>query len=172
VGRTDTDFRSRDILNQHSDTTKYDSDAIYYGAHVGLGYAFDVTQRLGLDVSTKYIWTRQGSDSVVISGDRVSLKSADSQRLRVGGKMSFIVNDYVKPYGGLYWEHEFDSRAKATVNGEKIATPKLRGDTGVGELGLTIKPAKDIPLTFDIGVQGYVGKHEGWTGSLQGKFEF
>ena len=171
AGRTDTDFRSRDITG--TDNTNYDSDSTYYGAHVGVGYAFDVTTRLGLDVSAKYLWTRQTGDSLTLgTGDPVKFKSADSQRLRLGGQMSFIVNDFLKPYGGLYWEHEFDGRARATTYGYSIAAPKLRGDTGAGELGLSIKPAKAMPLSFDIAVQGYVGKREGVTGSLQGKFEF
>ena len=38
--------------------------------------------------------------------------------------------------------------------------------------GLTLKPSKDLPLSFDLGVQGYVGKREGVTGSLQIRFEF
>jgi hypothetical protein len=36
----------------------------------------------------------------------------------------------------------------------------------------TNKPSAAIPLSFDLGVQGYVGKREGVTGSLQAKFEF
>jgi hypothetical protein len=44
--------------------------------------------------------------------------------------------------------------------------------TGMGELGLSLKPSKTLPLSFDLGVQGYVGKREGVTGSLQVKFEF
>jgi hypothetical protein len=48
----------------------------------------------------------------------------------------------------------------------------LRGSTGIGELGLTLKPSKNLPLSFDLGVQGYTGKREGMTGSLQINFEF
>jgi hypothetical protein len=42
----------------------------------------------------------------------------------------------------------------------------------MGELGLTWKPSKTLPLSFDLGVQGYAGKREGVAGSLQVKFEF
>jgi hypothetical protein len=58
------------------------------------------------------------------------------------------------------------------VYGHRIGTPSLRGDTGIGELGLVLKPSKDLPLSFDFGVQGYIGKREGVTGSLQVRFEF
>jgi hypothetical protein len=58
------------------------------------------------------------------------------------------------------------------VNGWNVGTPSLQGDTGMGQLGLSLKPSKDLPLSFDLGVQGYVGKREGVTGSLQLRFEF
>ena len=51
-------------------------------------------------------------------------------------------------------------------------TPDLIGGTGMGELGVTLKPSKDLPLSFDLGIQGYVGKREGVTGSLQVRWEF
>jgi hypothetical protein len=69
-------------------------------------------------------------------------------------------------------QHEFDGRAKATTYGYAIDAPSLRGDTGIGELGLILKPSKNLPLSFDLSVQGYVGKRDGVTGSLQVRFEF
>ena len=55
-------------------------------------------------------------------------------------------------------------------NGHRLPLPQ--GDTGVGELGLTIKPVKDSGFSMDLGVQGYTGVREGVSGSLQLKFEF
>jgi len=37
---------------------------------------------------------------------------------------------------------------------------------------MTLKPSKTLPLSFDLGVQAYVGKRGGVTGSLQRKWEF
>ena len=112
-------------------------------------------------------------DSVKLStGERVKFKDVDSSRLRLGGRFAYAVNEHFSPYVGAAYEHEFDGKARATTNGFDIDAPKLRGDTGMGELGFTLKPAKDIPLSFDLGVQGYVGKREGVTGSLQIRFEF
>jgi hypothetical protein len=53
-----------------------------------------------------------------------------------------------------------------------IDAPKLRGGTGLGEIGLSLKPSPALPLSLDIGVQGYTGKREGVTGALQVKWEF
>ncbi len=73
---------------------------------------------------------------------------------------------------GAAYEHEFDGKAKATTNGYSIDAPSLRGGTVVGEAGLALKPSRTLPLSLDLGVQGYAGKREGVTGSLRVGFEF
>ncbi|MCL2075578.1 MAG: hypothetical protein FWH15_10115, partial [Betaproteobacteria bacterium] len=81
-------------------------------------------------------------------------------------------SDYVSPYVGAYYDYEFGGKVKATANGESIAAPSLKGGTGVGELGLSFAPSRSTPLSIDLGVQGYTGRRQGVTGSLQLKFEF
>ncbi len=70
----------------------------------------------------------------------------DSSRLRSGGRFAYTVNEY--------------------------SAPSLRGDTGIGELGLTWAPSATLPLSVDLGVQGYVGTREGVSGNLQITWEF
>jgi hypothetical protein len=70
------------------------------------------------------------------------------------------------------WEREFDGRARASVNGYALDAPSLRGNTGVAELGLSVRPSQALPLFVDVGAQGYAGKREGVTGTLQARFEF
>ncbi|SBW05730.1 putative Outer membrane autotransporter barrel domain protein [uncultured delta proteobacterium] len=171
LGRTSTDFSSGDIRYNGS-KADFDSDSMYWGAHAGLGYQWSFTEKAMLDLSGKFIWTRQDSDSVSVHGDKVRFKDADSLRTRLGGRFNYAVCDYATPYVGAYWEHEFDGKQRSSVNGVGIGSPDLKGDTGVGELGLTIKPVKDSGFSMDLGVQGYTGVREGVTGSLQLKFEF
>jgi hypothetical protein len=47
----------------------------------------------------------------------------------------------------------------------------MRGDTGFGELGVSLRPGGG-PVTLDLGVQGYFGKREGVSGSLVVRLEF
>ena len=54
----------------------------------------------------------------------------------------------------------------------RLEAPELEVGTGVDELGVTLTPSIDLPLSFDLDVQGYVGTREGVTGSLQVKYEF
>ncbi|GHU04469.1 hypothetical protein FACS1894158_04840 [Betaproteobacteria bacterium] len=160
VGRTDTDFRTGDI-QYNGWKARFDSDALYYGLHGGIGYVWPIPGLDGkgsLDLSAKVLWTRQQGDSVTVHQDRVRFKDADSLRVRLGGRFTYAVNEYVSPYIGAYWEHESDGKQKTTVNGVDIGAPSLKGDTGIGEIGLTWKPSPTRPLSLDFGVRGYAGR--------------
>ena len=136
---------------------------------MGLGLNF---QRLR-NLNHYNFWTHQDGDSVKLStGDPVKFKDVDSNRLRLGGRFVYAVNDFISPYIGAAWEYEFDGNAKATTNGYAIKSPDLTGSTGIGELGLTLKPSATLPLSLDLSAQGYTGKREGATGSLKIKFDF
>jgi len=101
------------------------------------------------------------------TGDLVRFSPANSHRLRVGPRFSYADTECVSPYAGAAFEYEFNGCARATVHGLPIATPSLRGGTGIGELGLMVKPSPTGPLSIDLGVQGYVGKRQGVTGALR-----
>jgi autotransporter-associated beta strand protein len=174
MGRAETDFRTGDI-QYNGWKSGFDSSALYYGLHGGFGYVWlipGLDNRGSLDLSAKLLWTRQEGDSLTVYQDRLRFQDADSLRTRLGGRFTYTVNEYVAPYAGVYWEHEFDGKLRASVNGQSLSSPSLEGDTGMGEFGFSLKPSQTLPLSFDLGVQGYTGMREGVTGSLQIKFEF
>jgi outer membrane autotransporter protein len=173
AGGVHNEYSSSDLRDALGRTADYDSSSAYYGFHLGTGYVWNIMDKAALDLYGKYFWTRQEGDSVTLStGDPVKFEDVDSSRLRLGGRFAYAVNEHVSPYVGAAWEHEFDGRARATTNGFDIDAPSLRGDTGIGELGVTLKPSQSLPLSFDLGVQGYTGKREGITGSLQLRYNF
>jgi hypothetical protein len=173
AGGLHNDYRNSDLRDSMGRKADYDSFSAYYGIHAGVGYIWKFTEQASLDIYGKFFWARQQGDSVRLStGDPVKFKDVDSLRTRLGARFAYAINDYVASYIGAAWEHEFDGKARATTYGYGIDKPSLFGSTGIGELGLNLKPSKDLPLSFDLGVQGYVGKRQGVTGSLQAKFEF
>jgi autotransporter-associated beta strand protein len=175
LGRVMTDYDGAGLRDHTGRFASYSSESPYYGLHAGLGYAREMTEKATLDLYGKYFWTRQEGDSVTLStGDPVRFKSVDSHRLRAGARFAYTINEAVMPYLGAAYEYEFDGRVEATTNGFSLPRPSLRGGTGVGELGVTLKPAAASrpDLSLDIGVQGYTGKREGLTGSLRIKLEF
>ena len=102
MGRSDMDFDTDDIL-YNGNKAKYDSDTMYYGAYIGVGYIYGFTPQASLGLSAKLLWTHQEGDSVNVHGDNVRFKDADSLRTRLGGRFAYAVNEYFTPYAGAYW---------------------------------------------------------------------
>lgn len=172
AGRVKSDFTSGDLYSVEGRAADYDTGSTYYGGHAGLGCLLDLSETVRVDLSAKYILTRQESDSVTLeSGDPVRFKTADSQRWRSGARLSLALNEYITPYLGAYYDYECDGKARASVYGYGIDAPDVTGGTGVGELGLSIRPG-DGGLSLNLGIQGYTGVREGVTGSAQVQFVF
>lgn len=173
LGRVSTDFFTRDLYNAlNNQYAGYDSGVTYYGAHAGLGYLWEVTEKTTIDFSSKYFWTRQGGDSLTVAGDPLSFSAVNSQRWRSDARVSYAATPCFSPYAGAAHEYEFSGKARAAVYGYEITSPSLGGHTGVGELGFVYRPAAGHGFSADLGVQGYVGKREGVSGSLKLQYEF
>lgn len=173
AGSVHNKYNNDNLQDGFGRSAGFSTDVPYYGLHAGSGYVWDILQSLSLDTYAKYFWTRQEANSFTLStGDSVDYKAADSNRLRLGSRMTYALNDYVSPYAGAAFEREFNGKVEATTYGQSITAPSMRGNTGIGELGLNYRPSPAIPFTLDLGVQGYTGKREGVTGSLQAKYEF
>ena len=172
AGSLNTDYTNDDLRDFTGDGASYDANTAYYGAHAGLGYIWNITERASLDTSAKYFWTHQQGKNLNIQGDKFDFKDADSHRTRLGARFGYAVTEEVTPYIGAAWEYEFDGKARATVYGLDVPGSSLKGGTGVGELGLTWKPEEARNLAVNFGVQGYTGMREGVSGTLQLKYEF
>ncbi|GHU31020.1 hypothetical protein AGMMS50256_18880 [Betaproteobacteria bacterium] len=97
----------------------------------------------------------------------------DSQRTRLGTRWSTTLSQQTRAYAGVAWEHEYDGKVKASIHGYPLDAPKLKGDSGMLELGVTLNPTNAKQgWTLDIGVQGHAGKREGVLGSLKARYNF
>jgi outer membrane autotransporter protein len=175
TGRVKTDFHSADLRDAQGTSANYKSRATYYGVSLGLGHRLTLNDQSSLDLYGKVLWTHENGDSVrLATGDPVKFNAVDSQRVRLGAKLrsALDADKTLSAYAGLAYEHEFDGEAKAKTHGYKIDAPKLKGDSGIVELGLTLNPINNKPLTLDFGVQGYAGKREGVTGSFRVNYRF
>ncbi|MDR1832434.1 MAG: hypothetical protein LBQ97_06875 [Fusobacteriaceae bacterium] len=143
----------------------------YYGAHFGIGHIYREGNNK-LDVSSKYFYTHVNSDSLRLStGDPIDFGAIDSHRFQLGMKVIHNYNTSMASYAALIYDRTWDGEATATTNGYAIESSSLRGETGIGELGLVWNPTD--PFSVDIGVQGYRGgAREGLSGTLKLKYEF
>ncbi|MCL1981014.1 MAG: autotransporter domain-containing protein [Proteobacteria bacterium] len=173
IGNVDNDYTNNELRDFWGREAKYDASSAYYGIHLGAGYLWDLAPKATLDLYGKYFWTRQEGDAVRLStGESVAFDDVNSQRLRVGARFSYALNKTISPYLGAAYEHEFDGDTDATTNGYAIGVPSLSGGTGMAEIGLTCKPSKELPVFIDLGVQGYAGIRDGFTGTLHLRYDF
>ena len=167
-------YNNEDLTDAAGNSVDYDTDAPYQSFHAGLGYIFNLTETDHIDLYGKYFWSHLGGSDVKVLGDPIEFDDVNSSRLRFGGRYSHDFNtdkDYsISPYIGVAYEHEFDGKARATTYGNDIKAPSLKGDTGIGEIGVTFKHQNGLSL--DLGVSGYVGKRQGVVGNMMVKYEF
>ncbi|MBS7405259.1 MAG: autotransporter domain-containing protein [Oxalobacter sp.] len=90
----------------------------------------------------------------------------DSHRTRLGARLTYTGDKQFTPYAGLAWEHEFSGTSSGCVYGYSLEENSLKGDTGIGEIGVRFQPKANGPLMVDARVQGYVGQREGVAGRL------
>jgi hypothetical protein len=171
-GKADTDFKTAALSG-----AKYDVSSNYYGLSVGGGYLAKLGASGELDVYGRYAYSQQkGDKDRLTTGERLKFDAVESQRLRLGARYTNAFSDTAKGYAGLAYEHEFDGKANAKLNvagfERKIDAPELKGSSGIIEVGISLSPSANKALTIDLGLQGYVGKREGETGSVQVKYEF
>ena len=167
-------YNNEDLADGLGNSVDYDTDAPYQSFHAGLGYIFNLTETDHFDLYGKYFWSHMGGSDVKVLGDPIEFDDVHSSRLRFGGRYShdFVTdkNYFISPYIGVAYEHEFDGKARATTYGQDIKAPSLKGDTGIGELGVTFKHQNGLSL--DLGLSGYVGKRQGVVGNMMVKYEF
>jgi hypothetical protein len=171
-GKTDADFRTRNFQAAQGREVSYDMDARYWGFHFGGGYLMTFGGSDGsLDLSAKYYHLRRDGDDFDIDGDNASLGPVTSSRIKAGARQSIGITPSLKAYFGAYFEHEFDGDSRLSYAGTDLPKVSLAGSTGVGELGLTVKPGSG-PLELQLGVQGSIGRREGVSAELSLRLAF
>jgi hypothetical protein len=152
VGLNQTDFTM-----EFSKIPKYDYRALYMSCHVGSGYVFKVSNILKLDTYGKYFFTHKFSKNVHLK-DVMFFRFLDtnSQRIRVGARVSSIFNKHVIAYCGAAWEYVTTETIdiKDSVDSFHI----LKGEGGIGEVGI-FESFKDF--YFDLSGQCYFCQQKG-----------
>ena len=149
----------------------YDEETSYYGAHLGVGHIFAVDENSNVDVYGKYFYNHHESEDLNILGDEVRFDSADSNRLRLGLRYNQNDGNTFSHYYGLAWDYEFSGDANVTAAGFDTGNPSLKGSTAVIEAGIHYAP-DNSPWSIDLGLQGYGGQRDGFSGTMQLNYSF
>ncbi|TYZ20352.1 autotransporter domain-containing protein [Selenomonas ruminis] len=169
-GRSSSDYSSNVTVLGVPTHIAYDNTNTYWSAHLGIGKVTKLAGNNALDTYLKYFYTRQAGDTVTIVGAPMAFSAVNSHRARAGMRITHKINEKESLYGGLAYQHEFDSEARATYNGNATPAPSVKGGSGMAELGWQVKASG--PLTLDFGLIGWVGKQRGLTGQIGALWKF
>ena len=170
AGRMSTDYQSA-----VAGGIKYDSDATYYAAHLGMGKVIQLNDKDTIDYYGKLFYTRQQGDKVTVgTGATYDFDATTSLRTRLGARYTHQLSEKNAFYAGLAWQHEFDGESNAivatTLGSASAPAPSMKGDTGIMELGWRVNNSDKFEL--GLGVNGSVGKQKGVGFNLSLNFSF
>ena len=170
AGRMSTDYQSA-----VAGGIKYDSDATYYAAHLGMGKVVQLNDKDTLDYYGKLFYTRQQGDKVTVgTGATYDFDATTSLRTRLGARYTHQLSEKNAFYAGLAWQHEFDGESNAivatTLGSASAPAPSMKGDTGIMELGWRVNNSDKFEL--GLGVNSSVGKQKGVGFNLSLNFSF
>ena len=150
----------------------YESESAYYGAHLGIGKIISLSESSDLDVYGKFFHTYTEGDSFKVAGDKFEFDSINSDRLRIGARITSNKENKFSTYYGLAYEYEFNGDADMTAQGLKAPTQSLQGSSVMAEVGFNYQPTPDSPWSFDLNMRGYTGERQGGSFNVQATYTF
>ena len=175
AGKVKADY-SGNLYGGHVD---YDNDSKYWAGHLGWGQVAKLKGGNSLDTYVKYFYSHQDGDKVKLNinrggaaiTDEITFENVESQRLRLGTRLTHQVNENNNLYAGIAYQCETKGEARATYQNSDTAAPSVKGSSVLFELGWQVKPGKS-PVSLDLGVNGWAGKQRGVSGKLGFKYNF
>jgi len=169
LGRIKTDYKT--VLPDGTEAS-YDADRNYYGAHAGVGKIFEINDASDLDLYAKLFFTRVGKKQVEINSESILLKQSNSLRTKLGFKYSYELGQSLDLFGGLAYERELDGKARGLnlAYGTDIASPSMKGNTGIAEVGAKLKNLGNFEAAAKF--EGMVGKRKGLSAGLNLEYKF
>lgn len=150
----------------------YESESAYYGAHIGVGKIISLSDSSDLDVYGKFFHTYTEGDSFKVAGDEFEFDSINSDRLRIGARITSNKENKFSTYYGLAYEYEFNGDADMTAQGLKAPTQSLQGSSVMAEVGFNYQPTPTSPWSFDLNMRGYAGERQGGSFNVQATYTF
>ena len=150
----------------------YESESAYYGAHIGVGKIISLSESSNLDVYGKFFHTYTEGDSFKVAGDEFEFDSINSDRLRIGARITSNKENKFSTYYGLAYEYELNGDADMTAQGLKAPTQSLQGSSVMAEVGFNYQPTPTSPWSFDLNMRGYTGERQGGSFNVQATYTF
>jgi hypothetical protein len=174
AGHLRNEFRTKRYENEDGVPARYKVRGPYLAAHLGVGKSWQISEKNNLDVLARYYWTRQNGDRATLpNGEQVRFYDDESQRARIGTRLTHTWKENRFWYVGVAVERELDSKVRASgAHGFAFETHDFKGTTSIGEIGLIVRSRENSPFSIEAGLQGYAGKFKGFSGGVRLGWEF
>ena len=150
----------------------YDSSSAYYGAHIGIGQVIQLSDDSSVDVYGKFFHTYTEGDNFSVGNDKFEFDSINSDRLRIGARVTANKENKFSTYYGLAYEYEFNGSTGMRAAGMEVPEQSLRGSSYMAEAGINYQPSADSPWSFDLNMRGYTGERQGASFNVQATYTF
>lgn len=174
IGRAKADFTSDDFMRGDVPTTvSYDTSTPIWAGHINIGKFYKLSNRDTVQVYAHYFHSHQnGMHTTLSTGERYEFDSIDSGRFRAGIHLTRQVNKKSRFYSGLAYQYEFSGDSRGTYDGSKTPSSKIKGSSGMIELGYQLKPSERVPWMIDAGLVGWIGHQKGLSFQVKVKKSF
>ena len=172
-GRTEFDFGSSDF--DYDDRVNYKTHAPMFAGHVRIGNLKRLNKNNILHCYGIYSYMRQnGSNARLSSGETYEFDSINSNRFRLGYKLTSKISPVSYIYTGMAYMFEVNPNSNAIYRNKDMRTPKSgeSGSSGMLELGWQIKPLRNNPWALDLNATGWIGQQKGITAMAKMKKTF
>ena len=155
LGRAKTDFAADNFSD-----IRYEESAPVYAGHAKVGKIVNFDEKNSADIYGTYTFAHQDKININLSNDeKYRMGSIDSNRIKVGCRMSTKIDDNGKIYYGLAYQYEGSEKVKLHNEFGTDLNASGKGSSGVLELGYKISADKDLNL--DLRASGFTGRQKG-----------
>ena len=166
-GSAKTDFASSDLLSSYSEDTPV------FAGHIRAGRLVRLNRNNLLHYYGIYSHNHLNSFSANLSsGEHYNFDSVDSGKFRIGYRMTTRVSNLSKLYTGLAYQYEFNGSTSADYKNYTTAEAKVKGSSGMLELGWQMHNQNKTSWLVDFNVTGWIGVQKGVTGGFKLKKSF
>lgn len=164
IGRSKNDFDSLDLTDVNGARAAYKTDSTYTGAEIGAGWIYEITENTTLDLYGRYFYSYISENSAEILEDPLEFSRVDSHRVNLGVRVDRKLTSKMEMYCKASFEREFAGEVNARTYGYQIEPLVLKGNILGAEIGLKGKTKSS--LSWNIGIQGYMGQRKGVQGNV------
>ena len=164
IGRSKTDFTSLDLTDVGGERATYKTASTYTGAEIGAGWIHQITENMSIDLYGRYMYSYISENTAEVLEDPIEFSRVNSHRIALGIKVDRKLTSKIDMYCKASFERELSGEINARTYGYQIEPLSMKGNTLGAEAGLSGKT--ESSLSWNIGIQGYMGQRKGLQGNV------